>query len=75
MNKKTLTKLEYFKIIDMLTELASSSGGKALCRELLPMTDLEEIRTAQEQTAAAFTRIIRKGRWRMHNDRGFSETS
>ncbi len=62
MNKKTLTKLEYFKIIDMLTELASSSGGKALCRELLPMTDLEEIRTAQEQTAAAFTRIIRKGR-------------
>ena len=62
MNKKTLTKLEYFKIIDMLTELASSPGGKTLCRELLPMTDLEEIRTAQEQTAAAFTRIIRKGR-------------
>ncbi len=62
MNKKTLTKLEYFKIIDMLTELASSPGGKTLCRELLPMTDLEKIRTAQEQTAAAFTRIIRKGR-------------
>lgn len=62
MNKKTLTKLEYFKIIDMLTELASSAGGKSLCRELQPMTDLNAISTAQEQTAAAFTRIIRKGR-------------
>ena len=28
MNKKTLTKLEYYKIIDILTEQATSFGGK-----------------------------------------------
>lgn len=62
MNQKTLTKLEYNKIIAMLEEHASSFRGKQLCRRLKPMTDLERIDTAQEQTAAAFTRIIKKGR-------------
>ena len=62
MNQKTLTKLEYNKIIDLLTEQASSDKGKKLCKELKPMTDLDEINTAQEQTDAAFTRIVKKGR-------------
>lgn len=62
MNQKTLTKLEYHKIIAMLEEQASSFRGKQLCRRLKPMTDLERIDTAQEQTAAAFTRIVKKGR-------------
>lgn len=62
MNQKTLTKLEYHKIIAMLEEKASSFRGKQLCRRLKPMTDLEKINTAQEQTAAAFTRIVKKGR-------------
>lgn len=62
MNQKTLTKLEYNKIIAMLEEQASSFRGKQLCRRLKPMTDLERINTAQEQTAAAFTRIVKKGR-------------
>ena len=62
MNKKTLTKLEYNKIIDLLTEHASSFGGKDKCRKLKPKTDIEEIKVAQEQTAAAFTRIVKKGR-------------
>ena len=62
MNKKTLTKLEYYKIIDILTEQATSFGGKERCKRLKPMTSLPDINTAQEQTAAAFTRIIRKGR-------------
>ena len=35
---------------------------KRRCKTLLPMTDLEEINTAEEQTAAAFTRIVKKGR-------------
>lgn len=46
----------------MLEEQASSFRGKQLCRRLKPMTDLERINTAQEQTAAAFTRIVKKGR-------------
>ena len=63
MNQKTLTKLEYDKIIGLLEEEASSFRGRQLCRRLKPMTDLNKINTFQEQTAAAFTRIIRKGRF------------
>lgn len=62
MNKKSLTKLEYNKIIDLLAEQASSFGGKDRCRKLKPGTNLPDINAAQEQTAAAFTRIVKKGR-------------
>ncbi|MGN0332679.1 MAG: endonuclease MutS2 [Lachnospiraceae bacterium] len=62
MNKKTLAKLEYNKIIDLLTEQASSFSGKDKCRKLKPKTSLEDINTAQEETACAFTRIVKKGR-------------
>lgn len=62
MNKKTLTKLEFDKIIEMLTEHASSFAGKEKCKKLKPMTSLENIQSAQEETKAAFTRIVKKGR-------------
>lgn len=62
MNQKTLTKLEFDKIITLLGEEAGSFRGRQLCQRLKPMTDLEKINTFQEQTAAAFTRIVRKGR-------------
>ena len=62
MNKKTLTKLEYNKIIELLTEQASSFSGKERCRKLKPMISLPDIQSAQEETAAAFTRIVKKGR-------------
>lgn len=62
MNKKTLLKLEYNKIIELLTEHASSEIGKKRCRALTPMIDLEEINIAEEQTSAAFSRIVKKGR-------------
>ena len=62
MNKKTLSKLEYNKIIELLAEAASCPGGERKCRNLKPGTNLVEIETAQEQTAAAFTRIVKKGR-------------
>ena len=52
MNQKTLLKLEYDKIINLLVNEASSESGKRRCKELLPMTNLEEINTAEEQTAA-----------------------
>ena len=63
MNQKTLTKLEYNKIIGLLEEEASSFRGRQLCRRLKPMTDLDKINIFQEQTVAAYTRIIRKGRF------------
>ena len=62
MNQKTLAKLEFDKIISRLEEEAGSFRGRQLCRRLKPMTDIEKINTFQEQTAAAFTRIIKKGR-------------
>ena len=62
MNNKTLIKHEFDKIIYMLENEASSFRGKQLCRRLKPVTDLTKIDLLQEQTAAAFTRIIKKGR-------------
>lgn len=62
MNQKTLVKLEFDKIISRLEEEAGSFRGRQLCRRLKPITDLDKINTYQEQTAAAFTRIVRKGR-------------
>ncbi len=62
MNEKTLQKLEYNKIIDLLKEHASSEAGKNRCQSLKPMTDLDAINSAQQQTAAAFTRLVKKGR-------------
>lgn len=62
MNKKTLEKLEYNKILELLAGHASSSSGKALCQKLKPMVSVSDIKTAQEQTGAAFTRIVKKGR-------------
>ncbi|MBM6751683.1 endonuclease MutS2 [Mediterraneibacter glycyrrhizinilyticus] len=62
MNQKTLSKLEYDKIAALLEEDASSFRGRQLCRRIKPLTDINKINTLQEQTAAAFTRIVRKGR-------------
>ena len=61
MNEKAYKALEYYKIRDQLTEKASSSMGKALCRDLEPSTDVEEIRTWQVQTADALSRLFKKG--------------
>ena len=47
MNQKALKSLEYYKIIDQLTEKASPQMGKDLCRHLLPSEDVYEIRHMQ----------------------------
>lgn len=61
MNEKVLKTLEYHKIIEKLTEHASSPGGKERCRSLMPLTNLEEIIRAQKETADALRRIYRRG--------------
>ena len=61
MNQKAFHILEYDKIIDQLTGQATSPAGKARCRELVPMTDIEQIRQAQQETADALARIFRRG--------------
>ena len=61
MNQKALNALEYPKIIEKLTDKASSYMGKQLCKNLEPSTDLEEIRLMQIQTKDALTRLFQKG--------------
>ena len=61
MNKKTLTKLEFYKITELLMNEATTPGGQRKCRNLKPSTDLTKIESMQEETAAAFTRIVKKG--------------
>ncbi len=61
MNEKVLRVLEYDKIIDMLTERATSEQGKRLAAALLPMTDRARIARAQTETADALGRLFRGG--------------
>lgn len=61
MNEKALKVLEYHKIIQKLTDLAGSQPGKALCRALVPSSDLGEIRRMQKETSDALSRLYRKG--------------
>ena len=61
MNTKSLKTIEYYKIIDMLTDMASSEPGKALCRKLMPMTDTDAINKALRETTDAQSRIFRAG--------------
>ena len=62
MNDKALRILEYHKIINLLVEKASSAPGKELCQKLTPMTSLAALEEAQQQTADAFTRLVKGGR-------------
>lgn len=61
MNTKSLRTLEYHKIIAQLMEYASSQLGKDLCRNLVPSTDIAEIRRTQTETSDASTRVRQKG--------------
>lgn len=61
MNEKALRVLEYNKIIDRLTDKATSEQGKKLAAALLPMTDVSKIMKAQTETADALSLLFRKG--------------
>ena len=61
MNKKSLKILEFNKIIDRLETYAVSEGGKELCKNLVPMTEVEAINEALNQTNDALSRIYAKG--------------
>ena len=77
MNQKAYKALEYYKIVNMLTDKASSSMGKEICRKLEPSTDIDEIRHMQTQTRDALTRLSRKEYflWQRQRCAWFSETS
>lgn len=66
MNKKVFNTLEYNKIIDMLVDLANSPKAKALCKELTPSNNIDEVRSRQKETSDASSRIFKKGRINFH---------
>ncbi len=61
MNQKSLKKLEFDKIIHILTDHAASAGAKEMCQSLLPSDSLAEIERLQTETSDALQRIYRKG--------------
>jgi len=61
MNEKVLSTLEYHKIILQLTDHADSEPGKKMCGQLVPGTDMNEIRTAQAETRDALSRLFKQG--------------
>jgi DNA mismatch repair protein MutS2 len=61
MNKKALKTLEFYKITHMLEELASSEGGKALCRLLEPSADYNTVLHTLTNTDDALTRLYAHG--------------
>ena len=61
MNQKALQTLEFYKIIERLTDFAHSEPGKKLCRELVPSSDFHEIVQNQTETADAVSRVRMKG--------------
>lgn len=61
MNQKTLRTLEYQKITTQLAEYATTQMGKALCLELSPSCDIDEIQRNQTETSDAVTRVRMKG--------------
>ena len=61
MKSKTLNVLEYSKIIEMLSEQASSEMTKKLISELQPVYDVREIREKQQETTEGVRLITAKG--------------
>lgn len=59
MDTKIYNTLEYNKIVEMLTELASSDLGKSKCEALEPMLTIDEVEQAQTETADALTRLFK----------------
>ena len=61
MNNKSLSTLEYNKIISRLVSFACSDGAKQILHKLEPMTDIDKINRALDYTNDALTRVYQKG--------------
>lgn len=74
MNKKSLQKLEFNKIIAELSEFATCEGGLELCQSITPMDNIDDIRTSQSETSDALIRILRSGSLSFSGTRNISES-
>ena len=62
MNAKVLHTLEFDKITEILSSFTGSAPAKRMCETLRPSQNLDWIEDAQEQTAAALTRMLKSDR-------------
>lgn len=61
MDERSLQRLEYPKIIEILTDLARSPLGRAVCTDLKPISDLETVRILQQETTDGVQVLLQKG--------------
>ena len=59
--QKSLLKLELDRVLEMLAERAGSEAAKERCRNLRPVSDLEDVQALLDQTSAACDLSTRKG--------------
>ena len=59
--EKSIQKLELDQILELLAGCAGSEEGKQACRNLMPTSDLDDVRSLLEQTSAASDLCTRKG--------------
>ena len=50
---KSLLKLELDQVLELLAECAGSLEGKTACRNLRPVSDVEDVQLMLDQTTAA----------------------
>lgn len=61
MKQKYLEKLEYIKILEVLSSFAKTDSGKELCLNLRPFTSKEKVQEALKQTTEAANLKVKKG--------------
>ena len=59
--EKSLHKLELDQVLELLSQCAGSTEGKAACLRLYPSSDLEEVQAMLDETTAASDLCTRKG--------------
>lgn len=62
MNEKTLYKLEFHKVLELVKMQAATEGGKNLISKMLPSSDLDIVKKLQEETAEAIKMSIKQGK-------------
>ncbi|MCR1897769.1 endonuclease MutS2 [Irregularibacter muris] len=62
MNEKSLRVLEYFKIIEEVSQYANSPLGREKILSLRPITDLEKVRGKLQETTESVAIVLQKGR-------------
>ena len=67
MNDKTLFKLEFHKVKELVKAYATTEGGKVKIDELMPKTELNEAFHLQKETADALMMSVKKGKLPLSN--------